>query len=144
MLRFGNVYGPGSIHKSSIVAKFIRQALNKETLEIYGDGTQTRDFIYIDDLISALLRAATTSNIGGEAFQIACSQETTVGEMANKLVAELERQGVTGVRVINGETRLGDVQRNYSDASKAKERLGWVPKVSQQEGINKTVEYFLL
>ena len=58
-LRFSNVYGPGSTHKSSVVAKFIKQALNGETLEIYGDGTQTRDFIYIDDLIDAIYRAAT-------------------------------------------------------------------------------------
>ena len=53
-LRFGNVYGPGSGHKSSVVAKFISRALAGETLEIYGDGLQTRDFIYLDDLIEAV------------------------------------------------------------------------------------------
>ena len=57
-LRFGNVYGPGSTHKSSVVAKFIRQAMQGETCEIYGDGSQTRDFIYIDDLIEAIFKAA--------------------------------------------------------------------------------------
>ena len=58
-LRFGNVYGPGSTHKSSVVAKFIKQALQGETCVIYGDGTQTRDFIYIDDLVRAIIKAAT-------------------------------------------------------------------------------------
>jgi len=143
MLRFGNVYGPGSLHKSSIVAKFIRQALNKETLEIYGDGAQTRDFIYIDDLIHALRLAVTTENIGGEAFQIASNQETTVGEITDKMVKILNQNGINHINVINGETRLGDVKRNYSDTSKAKNRLGWQPKMNQDEGLKKTVEYFV-
>lgn len=143
MLRFGNVYGPGSLHKSSVVAKFIRQALNKETLEIYGDGTQTRDFVYIDDLIKALRLAVSTQNIGGEAFQIASNQETTVGEITNKLVTILEENGVKGIKIFNGENRLGDVKRNYSDTSKAKNKLGWQPTMTQEEGLVKTVEYFV-
>jgi UDP-glucose 4-epimerase len=143
MLRFGNVYGPGSLHKSSIVAKFIRQALNKETLEIYGDGTQTRDFIYIDDLINALRLAVTIDNIGGEAFQIASNQETTVGEITEKMIGILNQNGINDIDVINGETRLGDVKRNYSDTSKAKNRLGWQPTINQDEGLKKTVEYFV-
>jgi UDP-glucose 4-epimerase len=143
MLRFGNVYGPGSLHKSSIVAKFIRQALNKETLEIYGDGAQTRDFIYIDDLIGALRLAVTADDIGGEAFQIASNQETTVGEITKKMVKILNKNGINDINVINGETRLGDVKRNYSDTSKAKNRLGWQPIMSQDEGLKKTVEYFV-
>jgi len=143
MLRFGNVYGPGSLHKSSIVAKFIRQALNKETLEIYGDGAQTRDFIYIDDLISALRLAVTTEGIGGEAFQIASNKETTVGEITEKMVEILNQNGINDIDVINGETRLGDVKRNYSDTSKAKNRLGWQPTMNQDEGLKKTVEYFV-
>ena len=143
MLRFGNVYGPGSLHKSSIVAKFIKQALNKETLEIYGDGAQTRDFIYIDDLINALRLSVTTDNIGGEAFQIASNQETTVGEITEKMVEILNQNGINDIDVINGETRLGDVKRNYSDTSKAKNRLGWQPTMNQNEGLKKTVEYFV-
>ncbi len=143
MLRFGNVYGPGSLHKSSIVAKFIRQAINKETLEIYGNGSQTRDFIYIDDLIDALKLAVITQNIGGETFQIASNHETTIGEITEKLVKILQKHGVKGVKVINGETRLGDVKRNYSDTSKAKNILGWQPTTNQEHGLETTVEYFV-
>ncbi|MDC0597149.1 NAD-dependent epimerase/dehydratase family protein [Candidatus Pseudothioglobus singularis] len=143
MLRFGNVYGPGSLHKNSIVAKFVRQALNKETLEIYGDGSQTRDFIYIDDLINALRLAVTSDNIGGEVFQIASNQETTVGEITKKMVKILNQNGIDDINVINGETRLGDVKRNYSDISKAKNKLGWQPRMNQYEGLKKTVEYFV-
>lgn len=143
MLRFGNVYGPGSVHKSSVVAKFIRRALEGEPLEIYGDGSQTRDFVYIDDLIDAVMLAATVPCIGGEAFQIASSCETTVGEMAERLITTMEGAGVAGIKLINAETRLGDVQRNYSDTTKARARLGWQPKVGFDEGLKKTIAYFL-
>lgn len=143
MLRFGNVYGPGSVHKSSVVAKFIRRALVGEALEIYGDGSQTRDFIYIDDLIDAVLLAAAVPGIGGEAFQIASSRETTVGEIANRLVTILKDAGNDNIKLINVETRLGDVKRNFSDTTKARTLLGWQPKITLDEGLQKTVTYFL-
>lgn len=143
MLRFGNVYGPGSVHKSSVVAKFIRRALAGDTLEIYGDGTQTRDFIYIDDLIDAVVLASSMPNIGGEAFQIATSRETTVGDLAQKLVTALKATGLPNIPLINAESRLGDVKRNFSDTTKARQRLGWQPKIELDEGLRKTVNYFL-
>jgi UDP-glucose 4-epimerase len=143
MLRFGNVYGPGSVHKNSIVAKFIRQALNKQTLEIFGDGKQTRDFIYIDDLTNAINLAVVKNNIGGEVFQIASNQETTITDLTIKINAILNQNGINDINVINGDSRLGDVRRIYSDTSKAKNRLGWQPRVSQEEGLKKTVEYFI-
>lgn len=142
-LRFGNVYGPGSLHKSSVVAKFIRRVLAGKALEIYGDGSQTRDFIYIDDLIDAVVLAVSTPDIGGEAFQIATNKETTVGEMTEELVGIMNAQGISGIELINGEKRLGDVARNYSDTTKARIRLGWQPKMSLTEGLTKTVQYFL-
>ncbi|PAV24998.1 UDP-glucose 4-epimerase [Tamilnaduibacter salinus] len=143
-LRFGNVYGPGSVHKGSVVAKFIKQALNGERLEIFGDGLQTRDFIFIDDLVRAIRLAASQPEVGGETFQIATSQETTVGEMTTLLLKHLEDQGVSGVEVFNGEKRVGDVLRNYSDTRKAKDRLGWVAEYGLNEGLASTVRYFLL
>jgi len=143
VLRFGNVYGPGSLHKSSVVAKFIQKALDKEILEIYGDGTQTRDFIYIDDLINALMLASTTENISGEVFQIASNQETTVFEITQKIINILYQNGITDIELINGEARVGDVKRNYSDTSKAKIKLGWQPSMRQDEGLRRTVEYFI-
>ena len=142
VLRFGNVYGPGSIHKSSIVAKFINRALQGQVLEIYGDGSQTRDFIYIDDLIDAIILAANTPNIGGEVFQIASSDEMSVIELSQQLVKVLSHVGIDDVKVINAETRLGDVKRSYSDTTKAKQLLGWSSNVSLDEGLKKTVKYF--
>lgn len=142
-LRFGNVYGEGSGHKQSVVAKFIKQALAGERLEIYGDGKQTRDFIHISDLVRAIRRAAEVPGVGGETFQVATAQETTVAEMTDVLLAVLRDEGVTVPKIFHGETRRGDVARNYSDTSKARERLGWQPEVALSDGLRRTVRHFL-
>jgi len=142
-LRFGNVYGPGSGHKNSVVAKFIKQAMNGETLEIYGDGKQTRDFIYIADLVRAINLAATKGGVGGEIFQIATNQETTVGEMVDMLLPILVESGVENISIIHGDKRLGDVMRNYSDTSKASQILGWQPVCGLMQGLSNTVHWYL-
>jgi len=141
-LRFGNVYGPGSTHKSSVVAKFIRKAMNGETLEIYGSGKQTRDFIYTGDLVNAIWLAATKAGIGGEVFQIATNKETTVLEVTEQLLEVMKSEGIENVNVIHGEKRLGDVMRNFSDTTKAKEVLGWQCESSLSGGLQKTVRWF--
>jgi UDP-glucose 4-epimerase len=140
-LRFGNVYGPRSKKKSSVVAKFIRQALNRETCEIYGDGTQTRDFLYIDDLVRAVLLSM-EKDVGGETFQIATGMECTVGEVAELISQALARRGIK-MNIKHGEPRLGDVKRNFADTSKARNMLGWQPEVDLEAGIERTIEYFL-
>jgi len=142
-LRFGNVYGPGSSHKSSVIAKFIRQAMRGETLEIYGDGKQTRDFIYIDDLIQAICLAATRDGIGGETFQIATNTETAVSELVDKLLSVLAESGSKDVEVHHIAPRLGDVRRNFSDTSKAKRMLGWQVQIDLSNGLKRTVEWFI-
>jgi UDP-glucose 4-epimerase len=142
-LRFGNCYGPLSSHKGSIVAKFIREALAGQPWEIYGDGAQTRDFIYVDDIAEAIFRGATAAGIGGEIFQIATNAETTVLELAQLLRAILERYGVATHGIRHAAARVGDVRRNYSDTSKARRRLGWDARVSLQDGLDRTVQWFL-
>ena len=142
MLRFGNVYGPGATHKDSVVAKFIRQALAGETLEIYGDGTQTRDFIYVEDLVKAIWQAATVSGVGGEIFQIATNQETTLHELTELLVEELGYAGVKDVLVRHASSRLGDVQRNFSDTTKALTVLGWQANTNMKDGVRNTIHFF--
>lgn len=163
-LRFGNVYGPGSTHKSSVVAKFIKQALQGETCVIYGDGTQTRDFIYIDDLVRAIFKAAlfenspsvsssssqptayslqpTTSPPWGEIFQIATNKEHTVNEMAEMLSSQLQRHGIN-MNLEHGDPMVGDILRNYSDTSKAYRILGWQFEMELPDGLARTVEWFV-
>jgi UDP-glucose 4-epimerase len=140
-LRFANVYGPLSKHKNSVVAKFLKQAFSGEALEIYGDGSQTRDFIYIDDLIHAIILSV-ESDVGGEVFQIATHKETTVNEIADRIKNIIENETGKRVSVVHGETRLGDVKRNYSDISKAKRLLGFSPGFDLHMGLRNTFEYF--
>jgi UDP-glucose 4-epimerase len=141
-LRFGNVYGPFSKHKDSVIAKFFKLALTGKPLEVYGDGKQTRDFIYIDDLLEAIMLSVRT-NVGGETFQIATYRETTVNEIAMKIKEIVEKNLSTQVQVLYSKPRSGDVKRNYSDISKAKALLGFKPKFTLEEGLQKTFEYFL-
>ena len=139
-LRFGNVYGQGSGHKSSVVAKFINRALDQLPLEIYGDGSQTRDFIYIDDLVRAIHLGLTVERIGGEVFQIATSQETTVREITEIIVEAIENKGIAAPDVQFTEPRLGDVKRNFSDTRKAAEKLGWKATQNLAQGVAITLE----
>lgn len=140
-LRFGNVYGPRSKHKSSVVAKFFRNALNDQPLEIYGDGSQTRDFIYIEDLVQAI-RLSAMAAIGGEVFQIATDKETTIGEIAEYIKRIVKEKTEKEVTIIHGSERLGDVRRNYSDISKAKKYLGFEPEYCLGKGLEMTFDYF--
>ena len=142
-LRFGNVYGPLSGHKNSVVARFIKRATSGETLEIYGDGTQTRDFIYVGDLINAVRLSATVEGVGGEIFQIATSAETTVQELTEKLLPALASAGVKDVEVRYTEARRGEVRRNYADTTKAERMLGWRAEVGLDEGLHRTVAWFM-
>jgi UDP-glucose 4-epimerase len=140
-LRFGNVYGPRSKKKSSVVAKFIRQALQGETCVIFGDGKQTRDFLYIDDLVRAVILAI-DKPVGGETFQIASGLERTVGEVASIITSALAMRGIA-MKVEHDSPRLGDVMRNYSDTSKAARILAWTPEMEIKDGIDRTLDWFL-
>ena len=142
-LRFGNVYGPYSGRKASVVAKFIKHALANEAWEIYGDGGQTRDFVYVDDLVAAIRAAATGRDLGGEVFQIATNTETTVSDLASRLAGALAAHGVTAPAIEHTPQRVGDMQRNYSDVSKARERLGWTPQVTLDQGLEQTLAWFM-
>jgi UDP-glucose 4-epimerase len=141
-LRFGNVYGPGSTHKNSAVARFTKRAMGGEVLEIYGDGTQTRDFIYIDDLVRAVRLAATVEGVGGETFQIATSAETSVQGLIEELLPVLSTAGIKDVEVSHAAPRQGDVRRNFADTSKAARLLGWRAEVILPEGLRRTVAWF--
>jgi UDP-glucose 4-epimerase len=141
-LRFGNVYGKFSSNKNSVVAKFIKRVLEGKPLEIYGDGTQTRDFIYIDDLIQAIRLSIVSDQAAGETFQISTNKETTICELVNKLLAILKDLGFRNVKTYNVAHRLGDVRRNFADTSKAKRILSWESKTELKDGLKKTAQWF--
>ena len=138
-LRFSNVYGPFSLHKKwNAVPSFIKRCLAGETLTIYGDGTQTRDFVHVDDLSDCIHRATTTDGISGEVFQVATGVETSILDLA-----ELVRK-VTGadVDIEFGPRREGEVYRTSVDISKARRVLGYEPGVPLKDGIARTAEWY--
>jgi UDP-glucose 4-epimerase len=142
-LRFSNCYGPFSSHKGSIVAKYINEAFSDKHWEIFGDGAQSRDFVYVEDVVEAVILAASVNNIGGEVFQIATNSETSVATLAEKLAVVLRRYQVKVPPIMKVDARVGDVRRNFSDTRKAQTRLGWRAKVSLDDGLDRTVRWFL-
>lgn len=137
-LRFSNIYGPYSEHKTSAVAKFIRRIANDEEIEIYGDGTQTRDYLYVEDMGDAFLnifKADYKFNI----FQLASGVETPL----NSLIDILEKKFNRSVRRKCLDFNKGEVRFNYADISKARKVLSFNPKTTLEEGISMTVDWFL-
>lgn len=142
-LRFGNVYGPGSRRKNSVVAKFIRHLIAGEQLPIYGDGRQTRDFVYIGDLMKAIMLSAGLPDLGGEVFQIATHREHTVGEVAEALNRLAEKHLGRRSEIAYEQERKGDVKRNFSDISKARRVLGFEPEWDLEKGLEETFLWFI-
>jgi UDP-glucose 4-epimerase len=142
-LRFSNVYGPHSAHKQSVVARFINQALKGQAVEIFGDGSQTRDFIHVSDLVRAIITSTDTEGVGGEVYQIATNIETTVHEVYDLIKKNL--QELAGVQLSERfePKRIGDVERNFADISKARLDLKWEPRISLEVGIKQTIRKYL-
>lgn len=138
VLRFGNVYGPFSTHKGSVVAKFLQQMMQGSNLVIDGDGQQTRDFIYVGDLCRAILLAL-ESNVSGEVFQVATGTETTIGQLTELL----QRAAPLEISVTHGPTRQADIRRNYSAIEKIRRMLGWEPQIDLKKGLELTAQWFL-
>ena len=141
ILRFSNVYGPSSKHKTSVVAKFIKNVIDGRPCEIYGDGYQTRDFIYINDLINAIIKASEFKR-GGEIFQIATGREISIINLAKQLKKILNSFDYD-MKLVYGDLQKGDILRNYSDTTKANSILNWEVQTELKIGLEKTVLYFL-
>jgi len=137
-LRFSNCYGPGSMHKTSVVAKFIRELIDGKDLTIYGDGSQTRDFIFVDDICNAVRLAIESPDPGGRVFQIATGEEVSVGTLAQKIIAISGRDA----KVNYEGFRKGEIIRNYSDISLAREVLGYEPEYKLDHGLKITWDWF--
>ena len=112
-------------------------------MEIYGDGKHTRDFIFVDDLIQAIRLAAFATGIGGEVFQIASNSETNIIELVERLTTILYDARVKNFSVRQGQQRVGDMRRNYSNTSKAAKLLNWKCETDLYTGLAKTVNWFL-
>ena len=140
-LRYFNVFGPRQDPASeyaAVIPKFTLWGLKGEVLEVHGDGTQSRDFTYIDNVVEANLLAARARDAGGQVFNVGCGQRVSLLEIIAKLEVILGRP--LARRHTAG--RQGDVSHTLADVSKAKRVLGYVPVVDFDDGLRRTVEHF--
>ena len=134
-LRFANVYGPHSSHKTSAVTRFLKAARDDEPIEIYGDGLATRDFLYVDDLCEGITRALDTDVHPGSIFHLASGVETSVNQLLRTV---LDVAGKAQHPVRHLPRRAGEVEKNFASFELAKKSLGFSPSVKLVEGIART------
>ena len=140
-LRYQNVYGPGqslSNPYTGIISIFSTRLLNGNNLDIYEDGLESRDFVFIDDAVDATILCMQSANADGEIFNIGTGKNITVIEVAESLIRLLDSQGKTSTV---GKYRLGDVRHNYADITKIHKILGYSPKYSFQDGLAEFVKW---
>jgi UDP-glucose 4-epimerase len=141
-LRYFNVFGPRQdpdSKYSAVIPRFLEQGLNREPLEVHGDGLQSRDFTYIDNVVLGNLLAMDAPGVSGEVFNLACGSQHTllaIAEAIGKFLGRpLERQHVA--------SRAGDVRHTKADITKARTLLKFEPVVQFDDGMQRTCEYFV-
>lgn len=137
--RIFNTYGP-RMHPNDgrVISNFIVQALKNQDVTIYGDGSQTRSFCYVDDLVDSLIRLMATHDEFSGPINLGNPTEFSILDLAKTVIA------LTGSssRIIHLPLPLDDPKQRRPDISKAQELLGWRPKVQLREGLTKTIQYF--
>lgn len=135
-LRFSNVYGPRSFHKGSVVAHFYKQILAGQKLVVYGDGSQTRDFLYVGDLVEGIWTAAGSDAQG--AFQLGSGTPTTVNQLLGLIRAVTGRELDLGYE----DFRAGEVRDTWCEIDKARTTFGFAPATTLEDGLRRTWAWF--
>lgn len=147
-LRYANVYGPRQTPKSeaTVISTFARTLVRNESVTIFGDGQQTRDFVFVSDVVAANLLAtehleeinrASARSIDNLAFNVGTGQETSVNELVQRFSHALHKK----CDVRYAPPRPGELRRNALDISKAHRLLGFTPKISLEEGLRETMAW---
>jgi len=138
-LRYFNVYGPGQTggDYAGVISVFVEQALAGDDITVHGDGAQTRDFVFIDDIVAANRRASATAAVG-EPFNIGTGESITIRELAELI------QSVTDSSsdIVHTAGRAADIKQSRADISKATDQLEYTPTTSIEDGIERTVEWY--
>jgi UDP-glucuronate decarboxylase len=137
--RIFNTYGPRmSVDDGRVVSNFIVQALQGLPLSVYGEGTQTRSFCYVDDLIDGILTLMESTSSGSQPVNLGNPHEVTVRSLAEQI------QRLTGStsRILNLPLPVDDPQQRQADITRATSILGWEPKIPLEQGLQKTIAYF--
>jgi UDP-glucose 4-epimerase len=140
-LRYFNVFGPrqdATSQYSGVLALFIPAVLQNRKPTIHGDGLQSRDFTYVQNVVEANLLACTAPGVEGEVFNVACGDRITLLAMLQQI------NKITGKNIspIHDKPRAGDIKHSHADIKKAVEKLGYTPKVSFEEGLRRTIEWY--
>jgi dTDP-glucose 4,6-dehydratase len=139
IVRIFNTYGPRmQKNDGRVVSNFINQALENRPLTIYGDGTQTRSFCYVSDLVEAIVKVILKDGLKGEVFNLGNPGEYTMLELAEKIKHLMDSKS----EIVFKPLPKDDPKKRRPDISKAKAILGWEPKVLVDEGLGKTIEYY--
>jgi UDP-glucose 4-epimerase len=138
-LRVFNAYGPGQDLPPSyppVIPQLLRQAQTGGSVVIFGDGTQSRDFVFVDDVVDALVAASTATDVNRAVINIGSGQEISINELADGVVR------ITGRRlnVLHNHTQSGGVSRLVADVSLARQLLGWTPCTKLDTGLRLTLE----
>lgn len=142
-LRFQNVYGPGQSLTNpytGILSVFSNLILNKKEINIFEDGLESRDFVYIDDVVESIYLSIFNENANNKIYNVGTGIATSVNEVASILQKCYNIKVTTS---ISGNYRLGDIRHNFADISKIKNELGWAPKVMINEGLKNFSKWVL-
>lgn len=135
-LRYFTVYGP-KMRPDLAISIFARRALKDEEIEIFGDGEQTRDFTYIDDVIKAQ-NICLEKRIGnGEAYNIGSGKQISINELVEEIIEITDSKS----QVVHTEPRKGDMRHTWADISKAEKELKWEPKITLEEGLKRYIKW---
>jgi nucleoside-diphosphate-sugar epimerase len=141
-LRYFNVFGPRqdpSSQYSGVISRFISALLSGEQPVIFGDGEHSRDFTYVENVVEANLRAAQSAQAVGQIINIATGQRTSLNELLSVLK---NVTGRTTVEAEHREARLGDVRHSLADITRARELLGYEPRIGLREGLQLTIDWW--
>ena len=137
--RIFNTYGPRmSVDDGRVVSNFIVQALQGMPLSVYGEGTQTRSFCYVDDLIDGILALMESTSSGAQPVNLGNPHEVTVKSLAE----QIQRLTRSTSRILNLPLPIDDPQQRQADITRATSILGWEPKIPLEQGLQKTIAYF--
>jgi UDP-glucose 4-epimerase len=143
-LRLTNVYGPRQLikhNRQGFVAWFIRLAIEDATIQIYGDGSQLRDFVFVHDAADAFLRAGASDAVNGEVFNVGGDQPISLGELTSLLI---DIAGSGRVEYVDwpAEKKAIDIGSIYTDSSKFTRATGWTSAITLAEGLRRTVDFY--
>ena len=139
VIRIFNTYGPNmDINDGRVVSNFITQALKGEDITIYGDGTQTRSFCYVDDLIESIVKMMNSDESFAGPVNLGNPGEFTMLELANLIIKLTKSKS----KIVFEELPSDDPTKRKPNISLAKEKLGWEPKINLEKGLKKTIAYF--